>query len=271
MKTLSAFLLKGEHTIRQNKNLNEASAMRLEKLAQSLHKWDRTSIELTTGMWLSKDWFPQRLPAIAVPTLRVMERLDALWVHDHRYTLYQAREFLITEQWITPKEAIWISNHMEWYIREYIRVHYLHLEKRIDFQFDKKIERDEFEKVKESLRVSDSPDIQKIIAYAMSKGRDNESAISYAAANIVCNLYAWKAHHIVIGWEKERPFFRLGQAYEVSIPDRPQSIFLIQSTWHIPPYYPKIGEEPYFDCDWNPVAWLEVPINKHITYDQSIL
>ncbi len=244
--------------------------MRLEQVAQSLHRWDRTSIEFTTGMWLSGDWFPERLPAIAVPTLRVMERIDTIWVHDHRYTLYQARDFLISEQWMTPKEAIWISNQMERYIREYIRFYYPHLEKSIEFEFDKKIERDELEKVKAILRTSNSPDMQKILTYAESKWRDRESAYTYAAANIVCNLFAGKAHHILMGWEKERPFFRLWQAYEGMTPEVTQSIFLIQSTGYIPPYYPQKGDESYFDKDGSLISWPEFSENKHIAYDRSI-
>ncbi len=271
MKTLSAFLLTWDATIRQNRNLNEISAVRLEKLAQSLQKWDQLSIEFTTGMWLSPVWFPARLSAIAVPTLRVMERLNALWVHDHKYTLYQVRDFLIRDQWLDRTEGIWISNRMEWYIRDYIRKWYAHLEKSVDFEFDKKIDRNELERVEATLRASDSPDMQKILAYAEKKWKNRESAYTYAAANIVSNLYSWKAHHIVIGWEKERPFFRLWQAHEDTTPDRPQSIFLIQSTWHIPPYYPQIWEEPYFDRDGNLVSWPEVSENKHIAYDWSIL
>lgn len=271
MKALSAFLLTGEDDIRPNRNLNESSATRLEKLARSLEKWEWSSIEFTTGIWLSALWFPERLPAIAVPTLRLMERLDALWVHDYHYTLYQARDFLISEQWLDPNQAIQISNHMGQYIRDYIRTRYPHLEKNIDLVFDKKIHTDELEKVKALLRKSDLPDMEKIVAYAQSKWKDCESAYGYAAANIVCNLYAWKAHHIVIGGEKERPFFRLWQSYEAGSAGIPQSIFLIQSSWYIPPYYAQKWEESYFDRDWKTVAWPKVSENKYIAYDQSIL
>ncbi len=271
MKNLSAFLLTGEDHIRPNRNINEASAIQLETLALSLHKWNRPDIEFTTGIWLSGVWFPERLPAIAIPTLRIMERLDALGVHDCHYTLYQARDFLIAEQWLDLREAIQISNHMERYIRDYIRRLYPHLEKSIDLVFDKKIDTDELEKVKATLRKSDLADMKKILAYAQSKWRDRESAYTYAAANIVCNLYAGKAHHIVVGWEKERPFFRLWQSYEAMSAGIPQSIFLIQSSWYIPPYYLQKWEESYFDQEWKLVEWPEVSENRHIAYDQSIL
>ena len=200
-----------------------------------------------------------------------MDRLDALWVHDYQYTIYQARDFLITEQWMSPTEATWISNQMQRYIRDYVKKRYVHLERSIDFDFDKKIDPEELERVKEALRKSDSSDMQKILSYAESKWRDRESAYTYAAANIVCNLYAGRAHHILMGWEKERPFFRLGQAYESTILDYPQSIFLIQSTWYIPPYYPQKKEESYFDTHGTLVSWPESPENKHIIYDRSTL
>lgn len=271
MKTLSALLLTGDSNIRPNKNLNEVSANKLQELARSLHRWDRPSIGFTVGMWLSGVWFPERLPVIIIPTLRVMSRLDRLWVHDTSATFYQARDFLIREQWMHPTEAMRISNHMEQYLREYIRRKYPELEERIEFKFDKKIDPEELEDVQSNLQTSNSSDMQKIVAYATSKWRDEESAYIYAAANVVCNLYAWRAHHIVIGWEKERPFFRLWQSLEFARPSSPQSIFLLQSTGSVPPYYPQEWQESYFNKDGIRISGPAILTNKHISYDQSIL
>ncbi len=215
--------------------------------------------------------FPDRLAAIIVPTLRVMERLRCLGISDYHYTFYQARAFLIWVQRIDPRDALQISQHMKAYIRDYIRAKYPHLEWSISFEFDRRIKTDAIEKVRNILEVSDSPDMRKIIWYAESKWKSRESAYLYAAANIVCNLYSGKAHHIVMWWEKERPFFRMWQAYEASIPDSPESSFVIQSTWHIPPYYPQIWGESYFDMHWSHRDSDIAPTDLHIRYDLSTL
>ncbi len=198
-----------------------------------------------------------------------MDRLDVLWVHDYHYTLYQARDFLAKSQEMSQTEAIEISNRMERYLLDYIRANYPHHEENIDFEFDKKIDPELLEKVKYVLRTSNSPDMTKITAYAMSKWKDAESAYDYAAANVVCNI-SERAENIVIGWEKERPFFRLGQFCESQIGAN-ESIFLVQSTGHIPPYYPQSSEEPYIDATWKLVTWSTSISNTHIAYDQSIL
>lgn len=113
--------------------------------------------------------------------------------------------------------------------------------------------------------------MQKIVEYARSKGRDIDAAYTYASANVLCNLHSTNAHHILMGWEKERPFFKLWQAYEEAVGVEMESIPLIQSTGYIPPYYPQIHEEPYIDPDGELVEVITHSTNKYIAYDLSTL
>ena len=271
MKTLSALLLTGEPTLLKNRNLNEQSAIRLENLARSLLLWEKHHLHFTTGIGISEKGFPLRLPAIVVPTLRVMERLQALWIYDVEYTLYQAKNFLIQNQWMDAWMTSDISHRMEQYIREYINRKFPEISDRVDLDFEREIDPSEIQEVQSHLPSLDLPSMQQIIAYAKSKWRSSESAYEYAAANILANRYAGSAHHILIGWEKERPFFWLSEDYETRVLWEKKTIPLIHSVGRIPPYYPQVGEEDYFDAQWNLVAWIESPKNNSLAYDYSIL
>ena len=270
MKTLAALLLTGESSLQKNRNLTPESARRLEEFAWSIEKWSSTPIHFTTWVWLNDSWFPLRIPAIAIPTMRVIERLAELGILGCTYRIYQARDYIIESQWLHRWRALATSEHMQDYLSNYLKRRFGELTQSIEYDFHLPIDPDERWKIEQFLRANDLPEMRKIVEYARSKSRNEESAYHYASANILCNLYAWEAHHILMWWEKERPFFKLWQAYEELVRPDMKSIPIIQSTGHIPVYYPQ-RDETYIDSDKHII---EPPIqtqNEHIRYDLSTL
>ncbi len=269
---LDALTLNWEQILKKNIHLNAHTEKSLELLAKNLAENPNQVIEFVTGMGISKDGYPQRLPVIMIPTIRIMERLHALGVTNTCYTIYQARNFLAESEWLNHQTIENIGRKMFHYLNEYgCR---LKIPKKvrdtIQFDMDRKIPENLIEEWVEILKKLESPEMEKIIAYAQSKWKDITSAYRYAVANIIGNHNLddapSKITRILIGWAKERPFFNIGKTYETHLWIETKIIPLIQSTWYLPPYY----TQPWESVSWD-YSKCEKSKKRHLKYDYQVL
>ncbi len=269
---ISSLLLHDESRIRPNILIDPTHQTAIKNLSDKLDGNPGFSLSYLTWVWLTDTGFPLRFPAIAVPTLRMLSRLQKLGI-TATYRIYQALDFIVETQWLDLGEAFCVSYEMERYLRDFIQREFSDISHQVEIHFFRNIDPIELSSTIAFLQSHTSEHMQKILGYAVSKWKDPITAYTYAAANIV-----WNDHHeqdedtqtIVIGWAKEIPFLSLGKAYEASQGIQRWVIPLIQSTGYIPTYYPQRWEA-YMEPSGKIINPTSPTKNAHIAYDLSTL
>lgn len=206
----------------------------------------------TTGLGLSVKDIPLRLPAVMVPTLRVMERLKELGIIPPTYLVYQATDFITETNDLHPKTGRARSTLMRKYLEKYIRILHPTIQDDVVFKFGAEacvsadVIRCMSDRIRQKLRESENlQDIfHKLSTYRSSQAKPEGSELIYAAANAVFSgadrgLYPFQdmARHrmiVPIGGKQEKPFFQITkmmQSEETVLP-------MLQRSGERPTYYP---------------------------------
>ncbi len=282
---MNSFLLSSDEWLWKNKISYSKSANDLQNLCRNIvNDTLNWKISLTTWIWLGDIWVPIRLPSLIIPWLRVIRNLKKIWVEDIKYVIYQAKSFIINENSLNKKNAQInsqiILNYLNWFISEY----YPDLLENIIYDFDFNLDIEHIWIIANNIKfLKWNKDVEltmwKLVNYALSKWKTEDSAFIYWAANILCNwhineYYPINNNHeiiIPIWWKKERPFFNLWKVYEEENFSNSQKkiiIPLIQKTWEIPTYYPNKWED-YFDYnyEYKPLTWEK--LNSSLQFDRE--
>ncbi len=286
MRTL---LLHEDSVLWKNQNLTPETSIALQRICRSLVNGTlEGKLHFTTWIWLTDKSTPMRLPALILPTLRIMRRLRELGVVGIQYHVYQATDFIIRETMLDEEKARKNAVIMERYLRHFIQKCYPDLEDDTSLEFWFEIDTETVRQVSDELRKfhdesSFSPALNKLIDYATSKWMGRDSALRYSAANLIWNGHIqwrgpfclWENDVIIpIWWLKERPFFELGKSYEARKQNEwkvREIIPLIQHTGSIPTYYPQKWEDT---IDQNgKYIWVDSSQSLHssVCFDRDIV
>lgn len=285
---MNSFLLNHDKELRSNKISYTSSAIDLQNLCKSIVNntldW---KIVLTTWIWLNDIWVPIRCPALILPALKIIRNLVNLWVNNIEYSIYQASSFIIKENSLDEKLAKntsdMIKNYLKWYISEY----YNDISDKVSFDFDFILDENNLLNVAKNIRwLSWNQDVDlamwKLLNYAESKWKSENSAFIYGSANIICNWHIDSYYPvkndssdiiIPIWWKKEKPFFNLWKVYEENykLNDKKKTIIpLLQKTWEIPTYYPNKWED-YISSDFEYVSLSWDKLNQLVEFDRNVI
>ena len=229
------------HSILRNKNdkpaigplqpAASADGAMLQGIARriSLETGSTRDLLLTTGFGLHRSLaVPVRLPALILPGLRIMERLQDAGEPVPEYVVYQATDFVAETNQLSPIDAQACALRMETYLREYVRAFHARIMDRVQLRFGEPYGTIERERISDGvLRIREDLSALPGIGEALrslrtSEGRHSngsDQATMYAAANAYYSGALTAYPHdamgrivLPIGGQAEKPFFAITSA-----------------------------------------------------------
>ncbi|MDD3028853.1 MAG: hypothetical protein PHS57_01030 [Alphaproteobacteria bacterium] len=213
-------------------------------------------IVITTGLGLSEDGVPLRLPALIVPGLEIIKELKSAGISDLKYVIYQASDFISDTNELSAKKAETNSKLSISYLKRFIEEFFPTIAENVELVAGKQCEIDrvslnELAKIIETERPAQiARDVRKIERYGERHNNGEKTCFLYAAANIILNggygphypldkfIPASAMTIIPMGGAKERPFFNLTAYMSRSTGCSHRIIPLLVQTGEIPTYYP---------------------------------
>lgn len=110
----------------------------LERIAKNIAQGVASSRQLllTTGFGLHRSLkVPVRLPALAIPGFKVMERMQDVGVPVPKYLLYQATDFIAETNCLHREDSHECSQKMETYLRQYVARFHERIAEHVIFKF----------------------------------------------------------------------------------------------------------------------------------------
>lgn len=241
----------------------------LQETAKNIAQGISSSRELllTTGFGMHRDLkIPVRLPALIIPGLNVMERMDDAGLPVPKYVVYQATDFIAETNDLPKDKALECASQMERYLRDYVRVFHSRVAENVQFEFGcdypaecKKTIDDTVLTIRSMMMELDD------VKTAMNQISESETKHSngsnkshaYAAANVLYSgalrEYPFKQDGVKtvlpIGGIAEKPFFAVTSAHSDRLDER-----------HVVPMLTQIGSRPtyfYYGNSGDPLSAVE--------------
>lgn len=283
------FLLKEDSVAGPLRFVEGEDGKRLQKISRQISAEQtpdaKKYLAYTTGLGLSLRGIPLRLPALIVPTLKVMKRMHEIGVHPPDYLIYQATDFIAETNAMDVDRARGVSTLMHRYLEKYVQVLHPELTEHVQFSFGNEaaISSQKIDSIVSLIREKMNQGgkftalMEKFSFYREQNGHPKGSEFSYAAANALCNgaveeLYPFQekigyAPHIVpIGGQREHPFFQVSKALNG---EKGQIIPMLQRAGEMPTYYPYRGGDFIADETSSEVNVQQLP--TAIRYDYQVL
>lgn len=269
----SANLIQGMLRLKDNnqaigplKPARSTDAITLQEIAKNIAQGAASSrhLMLTTGFGLHRNLkIPVRLPALAIPGLNVMERMQDAGLPVPTYLLYQATDFIAETNQLPLDESRECATRMEMYLRKYIERFHSRVAEHVVIKFGCEYPANVRESVTAiiediRLRMQDSILLQEamkeIRGYGSSHSNGENHFDAYTAANVCYSGATEKypfsndqikdVHTILpIGGIKEKRFFEVTGIYSDSLQTR-KIIPMITPIGVKPTYYlyPQSGD-----------------------------
>ncbi len=207
-------------------------AVAIEKIAKNIAQGVASSRQLllTTGFGLHRSLkVPVRLPALAIPGFKVMERMQDAGLPVPKYLLYQATDFIAETNCLPREDSHECSRKMEEYLRQYVARFHGRIAKNVIFKFGCEYPLETKQAVSMTVdeirsRILDIAPLreamEQIHAYEARHSNGTNHYDDYAAANVLYSgatqqypfgddLPADVEAILPIGGNAEKPFFTL--------------------------------------------------------------
>lgn len=241
----------------KNEAPSAETALDFQLLARDLANGKgKQKIVLTTGLGLSDQGVPLRLPSLIVPGLKMLRELSAIENADPHYLIYQARDFITDMNRLDVTHAFNNAAICTKYLENFVAEYFPDLKDRVKIISGDSIniEKDHLETLAQRLaHIEDEPareDMKTIAGYASRRKTVENSHLYYAAANIILNG-GYGPHYplqdslpegtsviIPMGGKKEKPFFNLTTYISKETGSNQKIMPLLVPVGKIPAYYP---------------------------------
>lgn len=181
------------------------------------------NITLATGLGLSAEGIPLRLPAVLLPGLEILRKYATFGIQPPKYLIYQATQFIAETNVLAQDTAVQIAEVMTRYIDRFVTEAYPDIAGRVELRFGEhaRVDADHLLAIEQELAAlpAAQPDLLRLQEANARQRRDVRMATRYAAANVLLNgacpgspfedVFGSAAAVMPIGGRQEEPFFRL--------------------------------------------------------------